>query len=380
MARLGRLAAALVLICATTLAVDALAPTRASAESVPPPIGTAAAFALLAGSTITNTGNSVINGDMGVSPGTARTGFPPGQLNGTFHSADATAAQAKTDLAGAYTNAASRPTTATVATELGGTTRSTGVYDSASGTFEITGTVTLNGLGDPGAVFIFKTGSTLVTAANSAVNLINGAQACNVFWQVGSSATFGADSTMRGDVLALTSITVGARVTGDGRMLAINGAVTLDNDAITTSSCAAPGELSITAPVGASLGEAAPGGVISGALGAVTVTDTRGLTNATWTATVSATNFSTTAPVRTISRDVVSYWSGPATATTGTATFTAGQVAAGNAVFLDAPRTTFSVTIGSGTTSATWNPTFVVRPPLAAVAGSYTGTLTFSVA
>ena len=107
------------------------------------------------------------------------------------------------------------------------------MYDSAAGTFEITGTVTLDAKGDPNAVFIFKAASTLVTASASRVNLVNGARAANVFWQVGSSATLGTNSILRGNVLALTSITVTTGVTVDGRMLARNGAVTLDSDMIT---------------------------------------------------------------------------------------------------------------------------------------------------
>ncbi len=133
----------------------------------------------------------------------------------------------------AYDDAVGRATTATIPVELGGTTQTPGVYDSAAGTFEITGTVTLDAKGDPNAVFIFKAASTLVTASASRVNLVNGARAANVFWQVGSSATLGTNSILRGNVLALTSITVTTGVTVDGRMLARNGAVTLDSDMIT---------------------------------------------------------------------------------------------------------------------------------------------------
>ncbi len=161
------------------------------------------------------------------------TGFPTAPTNGTINPADGVASQAKTDLAGAYDAAASRATTATIPTGLGGTTRTPGVYDSASGTFELTGTVTLDAKGDPNAVFIFKAASTLVTASASRVNLVNGARAANVFWQVGSSATPGTYSVLRGNVLALTSITVTTGATVDGRMLARNGAVTLDSDMIT---------------------------------------------------------------------------------------------------------------------------------------------------
>ncbi len=199
----------------------------------PVSLGTAAGFAVLAGSAITNTGSTTITGSIGLSPGTAVTGFPTAPTNGTVNAADGVASQAKADLAGAYDDAAGRATTATIPTELGGTTRTPGVYDSAAGTFELTGTLTLDAKGDPDAVFIFQAASTLVTASASRVDLVNGARAANVFWQVGSSATLGTYSILRGNVLALTSITVTTGATVDGRMLARNGAVTLDSDVIT---------------------------------------------------------------------------------------------------------------------------------------------------
>jgi hypothetical protein len=196
------------------------------------PLGTAAPFAVLAGSTVTNTGATVVNGDLGLSPGVAVTGFPPGTVSGTVHVNDLVAAQAKNDLLIAYTNAAGRPVTATIATELGGTTQTPGVYDSASGTFTINGTLILDGQGDPNAVFIFKATSTLITGAASSVSLVNGAQARNVFWPVGTSATLGAGSTLQGSILALVSITVTTGATVNGRTLAVSGAVTLDTSAI----------------------------------------------------------------------------------------------------------------------------------------------------
>ena len=195
----------------------------------PVPLGTAANFAVLAGSTITNTGQSTITGSLGLSPGSAVTGL----LTGSLFAADGVAAQAKTDLGAAYDDVAGRPTTDTIPVELGGTTQTPGVYDSAAGTFGITGTLTLDAKGDPNAVFIFKAASTLITASASRVNLVNGARASNVFWQVGSSATLGTYSVLRGNVLALASITVTTGVTVDGRMLARTGAVTLDTDVIT---------------------------------------------------------------------------------------------------------------------------------------------------
>jgi hypothetical protein len=209
-----------------------LAPRSARAATAAVSLGTAADFAVLAGSTITNTGPPAITGDVGLSPGTAITGLPSGQINGTVHAADPVAAQAKSDLGAAYDDAAARPTTATVPVELGGTIRTPGVYESPAGTFGITGTVTLDAQGDTNAVFIFKAASTLITASASSVNLINGARASNVFWHVGSSATLGTYSILRGTVMALASITVTTGVTIDGRLLARTAAVTLDTDTI----------------------------------------------------------------------------------------------------------------------------------------------------
>ena len=230
--RTRRLALLLSLVCAATGVVGVVEAPSARAATAAVSLGTAADFAVLAGSTITNTGPSAITGDVGLSPGTAITGLPSGQVNGTVHAADAVAAQAKSDLVAAYDDAAARPATATIPVELGGTTRTPGVYESPAGTFGITGTVTLDAQGDTNAVFIFKAASTLITASASSVNLVNGARASNVFWQVGSSATLGTYSILRGNVMALASITVTTGVTIDGRVLARTAAVTLDTDTI----------------------------------------------------------------------------------------------------------------------------------------------------
>jgi HD-GYP domain-containing protein (c-di-GMP phosphodiesterase class II) len=208
-------------------------PVVAATVNRPVSLGSAANFAVLAGSTITNTGTTSITGNVGLSPGTAVTGFLGGLLDVTVYADNGVASQAKTDLADAYADAAGRPSTNTIPVELGGTTQTPGVYESPAGTFGITGTVTLDAKGDPNAVFIFKAASTLITASGSRVKLINGAQAANVFWQVGSSATLGTYSVLRGNVLALASITVTTGTTVDGRMLARTGAVTLDSDTIT---------------------------------------------------------------------------------------------------------------------------------------------------
>jgi hypothetical protein len=203
----------------------------------PVPLRTADNFAVLAGSTVTNTGPTVVTGDLGLSPGSSVTGFPPGTINGTQHIADGVAAQGQTDLTTAYNNAAAQSPTGTVSADLGGQRLAPGVYRSAS-SLGLTGALTLDAQGNANAVFIFQAGSTLTTASASSVNLVNGAQACNVFWQVGSSATLGTASSFRGSILALTSITATTGATVDGRALARNGAVTLDSNTITRSRCA----------------------------------------------------------------------------------------------------------------------------------------------
>lgn len=203
-------------------------------------LGTAASFALLAGSAITNTGVSAITGDVGSDPTPAITGLTAGMVNGTIHSSvDAATTQAKADLGTAYGVAAGLTPDSQLATELGSTTVFAGVHDSAAGTFGITGDVTLDAQNVAGAVFVFQMQTTLTTAADAHVLLINGAQACNVFWQVGSSATFGATNTFRGNLLAQTSVTVGAGTTIDGRVLARDGAITMGTDTVGATPCAA---------------------------------------------------------------------------------------------------------------------------------------------
>ena len=233
MGRMGLLLPALLLALVLASTAQAQAPPSVL-------LGTADPFAVLAGSTITNTGNSVINGNLGLHPGTSVTGFPPGTVNGEQHVTDAVAQQAKTDLVTAYNDAAGRPNTGTLPPDAGGQTLTAGVYRTGSvPSLGLTGNLTLDGQGNQDAVFIFQIASSLTTASSSSVTLVNGAQSCNVFWQVTSSATLGTTSTFRGNILALQSISVNNGVTVDGRLLARNGALTLINDTITRSQCAA---------------------------------------------------------------------------------------------------------------------------------------------
>jgi hypothetical protein len=204
-------------------------------------LGTAQSFAVLGGSTVTNTGPTLINGNLGVSPGSSVTGFPPGVVTGgSIHLNDASAAQAQSDLTTAYNSIAGIPCTVDLTGQnLGGLTLTPGVYCFTSSA-QLTGTLTLNALGNPNALFIFKIGSSLTTASTSSVQVINPGTNCNVFWQVGSSATLGTGTSFVGNILALSSITLttGANVTG--RVLARNGAVTLDTNNVTICAPTSP--------------------------------------------------------------------------------------------------------------------------------------------
>ncbi len=190
-----------VTLIALTMAAAVLLLVGSTAESVnvpTVPLGTSANYAVLAAATITNTGASIINGSLGLSPGTAITGFPPGVVvpPGTVDAANPAAALAQSDLNAAYANAGSRPIDITTPAELASLTLPGGVYAGPSKSpLSLTGSLILDGAGDPTTVFIFQTDSTLITGSGSKVMLINGAQECNVFWQVGSSATLGTTRT-----------------------------------------------------------------------------------------------------------------------------------------------------------------------------------------
>lgn len=200
-----------------------------------PAVAQLSSFAVLGGSTVTNTATpTVVNGNLGVSPGSAVTGFPPGTVTGgTIHAADAAAAQAQSDLATVYTNLANTAcNTDLTGQDLGGKTLTPGVY-CFSTSAQLTGTLTLDAQGNPNAVFLFKIGSTLTTASAASVVLINSASGCGVFWQVGTSATLGTGTSLAGSILALSSITLNTGAGVTGRALARNGAVTLDDSHVT---------------------------------------------------------------------------------------------------------------------------------------------------
>jgi hypothetical protein len=218
---------------ALTLALSASPAWSATA----PNLGVAGAASVVAGSAVTNTGSSTLSGNVEVFPGTSVTGFPPGIIGGTESSGGPTGGPADSAAAAvtnAYLQVAAAPSTAVMNSDLGGKSLTPGVY-SASSSMALTGTVTL--VGTAGSVFIFQAVSSLITAPGSRVVLSGGVQACNVYWQVGSSATIGTTTAFVGNILALSSITMQTGATLSGRALARNGAVTLDDNTITSPTC-----------------------------------------------------------------------------------------------------------------------------------------------
>src|SRR5580693_2052049 len=222
------------------LTLAAVSTQYATAATGTVDLGTASSYAVLAGSTITNTGTSTISGDIGLSPGTSVTGFPPGdQISGATYVADGAALAAENDLTTAFNSAAGRSPNVIVVGDLGGSTLVSGVYQATS-SMGLTGAVTLNGQGNADSVFIFQAGSTLTTESSASVVLENGAQACNVFWEVGSSANLGSTTNFVGSILASASITLNTGAVVNGRLQAINGAVTLDDNTVDLSTCVPP--------------------------------------------------------------------------------------------------------------------------------------------
>jgi hypothetical protein len=353
-----------------------LSPAGAFASATPVALGSAGTFSVLGATGVTNTGATSVQGDLGVSPSSSVVGFPPGTVGGTVHAGDAAAAQAQNDLQTAYNDAASRTPNASFAGDLNGRTFDAGVYDtSAAGA--LTGTVTLDGQGDPNAVFIFQVGAALNTAAASQVALINGAQASNVFWQVAGAAGTGASSSFSGTILAAGSITIGANAELDGRALS-DGTVTLSTNTITTPGLSGD-TLSITVPAGSvDLGTypySTTAETISGQLGVVEVNDTRqGSPNTGWVATVSATAF-TTPSAATIPASAVSYSAGPFTQVRGTGTYTDDDP---TNLTVAVPAVT-ATQISGDDAEVSWNPTISVIIPAGAAAGTYTTTITHSV-
>jgi len=225
-----------ILFILTTLFVVAGGPSPdvlASPGAVAPNLGSAATFVALASSTLTNTGSGVYVGDVGVSPGTAVIGFPPGTVrHGMIYEGGAVPAQAQIDATTAYNDLAGQTCNVDLTgQDLGGMTLTPDVYcfDTSA---QLTGDLVLDALGDPLAVWVFQMGSTVTTASTSSVTVINSGQAVNVFWQVGSSATLGTGTWFNGNILAYASITLDTGASLIGRLLSLNGAVTADTNGI----------------------------------------------------------------------------------------------------------------------------------------------------
>jgi hypothetical protein len=215
----------------------AAVPVVAQASAVN--LATASPFVVLGGSTVTNEGSSVLNGDLGLSPGSSLTGFNEAVVNGVTHEDDAVAAQAQSDLTNAYNVAAGQPIPPgndLTGVDLGNQKLTAGAYGFSTSA-QLIGQLTLDAQGDPNAQFVFVIGSTLTTASASSVVLVNGASPCNVYWKVGSSATLGSTTAFEGNLMALTSISANDGATVLGRLLARNGAVTLINDVLSTPNC-----------------------------------------------------------------------------------------------------------------------------------------------
>jgi hypothetical protein len=249
--RRGRSACVAIVVCLICVAI----PVTAKAAAVN--LATAQPFVVLSGAGVTNTGPSVLNGDLGVSPGTSLTGFGlPAVVNGATHANDAVAAQAQSDLTTAYNVAAGQPVPPgndLTGTDLGGRTLTAGAYGFSSSA-QLTGQLTLDAQGDPNAQFVFVIGTTLTTATASSVVLTNGASPCNVYWKVGSSATLGTSTAFEGNLMALQTISLGSSVTVLGRALARNGEVTLINDVLGTPQCATASTPTPTEPGGGTTG------------------------------------------------------------------------------------------------------------------------------
>lgn len=212
-----------------------LAATPVVASSLCPPeidLGSAATYGVLANTTVINDGATVISGDLGLFPGSSVVGFPPGLVSGTQHVGDTEAEAAQVDLTTAYNDLEARSGATTVAGNIGGQTLLPGLYKSTSSLAVSEGDLILDGNGDECASFLFQIASTLTLTTGRKVLLINGAQAANVFWQVGSSATLNAAAVLVGSVLALTAITLETGASVEGRLLAINAAVTLASNSV----------------------------------------------------------------------------------------------------------------------------------------------------
>ena len=235
---LPQLAALLAVFISVTVFLVAAGNQPTANAATAPGLGSAASFAVLGGQSVTNTGATTVFGNVGVSPGSSITGFPPGIVaGGAIHQTDALALQAQSDVTTAYNALAAQPCIGDLTgQDLGGLTLTEGAYCFSSSA-QLTGPLVLDAQGNAAAVFVFQIGSTLTTASASSVNVINGGTDCNVYWQVGSSATLGTGTQFVGNILALASISMTTGADLHGRALARNGSVTLDTNDISILGC-----------------------------------------------------------------------------------------------------------------------------------------------
>jgi hypothetical protein len=313
------------------------------------PMGTAANYAVLGASTVTNTGESILDGSVGLSPGPSITGFPPGVVTPPATVGppdDAPAQQAHADLVDAYATAVSRPVDTIEPAELGtAPPLPAGVYSANGGVaLTLTGSLVLDGNNDSSSVFIFKTDATLTTASDSTVTLINGAQECNVFWQIGTSATLGTGTEFVGNILAKTSITATTDVIVHGRALARDAAVTLDTNRFFAPTCAldAPTTTSVptTSVPAVTTTVAAPTTTlpaVTTTVPATTTTTTTVPTTTTSTATDPTTTSSSPTPTTTPTTDPTPSTTDPGAASTTTAAATSPGTARGAPTATTAP-------------------------------------------
>lgn len=301
--RSGRRPAARVIsLAAVVVGLSTLLPAVTAGAADSAVLGTSSSFAVLASSAVTNTGPSVISGELGVSPELAVSGFPPGTVvGGTIHQGDAVAGQAQASAGTASVALAGRPCDEILTgRDLGGLTLTPGVYCFSSSA-QLTGELTLDALGDPDAEFVFQIGSTLTTASASRVTAINSADPCEVYFQVGSSATLGTATAFLGTIVAGASITATTGASVEGRLLALGGAVTLDTNRITRPVCAQATTTTTTTAAPTTTSTTAPGGTTSTTTpGGTTTTTTAGGTTTTTaaapTTTTTAAPTTTTAP------------------------------------------------------------------------------------
>ena len=365
----GFTVAAALLAGVALLAGTALAgtpPAHAAGTSIA--LGSASDFSVLGASTVTNTGVTILAGKLGVSPGTAVTGFPIGTAV-----SPSVAAQAHVDASLAFAAGVALPSGGSVSGDLVGQTLTPRVYTAAS-SLALSGTLTLDAQGDPNASFIFQIGSTLTTASNSRIDLVNGARAANVYWLIGSSATLGTHSAVAGTVLAFTSITVTTGVTVEGRAIAVNGAVTLDSNTFTAPLAYSGSLTAITAGAGLS-GVTLNGRTTQLAAGSSTqwsITDTR-TSGAPWSLSVSATT--PTSAAGTVDALAKTLPVGNLTITPGTITTATGAPSGISAAPLALSTVAQAFISASATGTYVLTPTFTLAVPANAYRSNFSGAI-----